>query len=428
MRITIKKERIDNYLVTSAFSCLLFFYIYAPKLIYLPINFGYLSMLVGFFYFSIGSNITKLFVFFKSRIYLTFLYFYTICIIYTLLVLLFSTETDNYDFLITYLRFLLDLLFIIPFFIIFARDELYYDIDKFLKKLLIIGVVQGVIATLMIAVPHLKDIMFAYIFQLPSSKLLTQGYRGFGISSDFYFSTPLFQALIFAVNTKFYLEGGKKYLFYYPFILISMVLNARTSVVIIPILFIVIIIMSFYFDEFKWIRRLSGLMIALVALIIIVAIYLILNPDKMQIIIWVFNGFMGAVGALTGTGESVTFNNILLKQLHVPHQTSQILFGEGLVVFGNKKSPIESDLGYIRYIYYGGITLSLILYFNIYNFAKSCISLVSDRFLKIFLISITVMIFVTHMKGDVFGSSAFMKGVFLIQMFILYKKTDSATK
>jgi hypothetical protein len=187
-------------------------------------------------------------------------------------------------------------------------------------------------------------------------------------------------------------------------------------------------LMSFYYDEFKWLKKLSSLLIAGLLLVVGLAIYFYFNPEKLAIILWAAEGIMGALGALTGTGESVTLNIIIKKQLHLPHQMSEIIFGKGLVVFGNHKSPVTSDLGYIRYIYYGGIVLSLMFYFNIYNFAKSCIALTSDKFFKIFLISITAMIFVAHFKGDVFNSSAFMKGVFLIQVFMLYKSPDRAVQ
>ncbi|TSD66483.1 hypothetical protein FFF34_003505 [Inquilinus sp. KBS0705] len=425
MKITVSKDYLDKYLLSAAVSLLLFFYIYSPRVIYLPINFGYLSILIGFLYFSIGNNITKLIGLFRSKIFLTFLYFYFFCIVYAVIVLIFSDEKDNNVFLITYIRLLIDIVFVIPFFVIILKDELNYTIEDFLKKLLLIGVVQGVIATLMIVIPPLKDFTFAYIFDIPSDKLLNQAYRGFGISSDFYLTTPLFQAVVFAINTKFYLEKGKKYLLYYPFILISMVLNARTSIVIIPILFIVIFIMSFYYNEFRYIRKLSSLFISFVGLIILLGFYFVLNPDKLQTVIWLLQGIMGAVGALTGTGQSATLNIIILKQIHFPHHTWQVIFGEGLIVFGNINSPVESDLGYIRYIYYGGLMLSALFYFNIYNFARSCIALTSDNFLKILLISTTALIFITQFKGDVFNSSAFMKGVFLIQTFMLYKRSDS---
>jgi hypothetical protein len=231
MRVAISKSDLDKYLSSTGVSVLLFFYIYTPKLIYLPVNFGYLSLLIAFLYFSFKFNISKLITLLNSKAFITFLYFYIFCIIYAVLVAVLSKESYSGFFLAAYTRLLTDVVLAIPFFVIFFKDELNYDIDRFLKKLLTLGVIQGVIATIMVVIPSVRDLSYQYIFSLPTDKLLEQSYRGFGISSDFYLSTPLFQALIFALNTKFYLEGrGKKYLIYYPFILISMLLNARTSV------------------------------------------------------------------------------------------------------------------------------------------------------------------------------------------------------
>lgn len=421
-KFVISREFLDHKILRIMLVTLLALYLYAPDFLFLPVNFNYLAILCALLYFSMGSNLNKLTTLLRSKIFLTFLYFYFFFLFYILLVPLFS-EYDGYTtYFMGFLRLLIDIVLVIPFFVVVYKDELGFDLNKVLHDLVIIATIQGIIAAIMLAVPGLKVFAFSHIIKLPSEKLLSTPYRGFGISYDYFFSMPLFQSLALVLTTKFVFERGKRYLLCYPFILLSMVVNARVSILMIPVFLTVFFLTSFFSNDMRWLKRLVRLGLIFLGLILIVAIYFIVNPEDFAVILWSFGGIYDALMAVLGHGQSYTLNKMIIDFIHFPDNFSQLLFGEGLVVFGNPESPVMSDLGFIRYIYFGGLLFSLLVYLSLFNFHRSVISLAKDMHVKVFLISAGIMFLVAHFKGDAFTSTAFMKGIFLVQIFLLYDR------
>lgn len=415
------KQRLDYTLMVWGACLLLFIYIYVPSFIYFPVNLSYVVLLISFAYFSYGSNLTKLRSLFQNKSYVTFTFFYIVVFTYIILITLLSEEKYNKDFVITYIRFAFDIFLVLPFFVFLFRDDLKFTIYRFLHTLVIIGVIQGIIASLMFISPVIRDLMFGYIINLPSEKLTDQIYRGFGMANDFYFAVPLFQGITFLLSSFLYVYTRKyKYLIFLPFILISMVLNARISILVIPVFVFVIFVISFFYDDLKWIRRLSGMISAVFVLLFIAGIYFMTNPDKLEAIEWALSGITGAMGALGGDiTQSRTLMIILSEHWHFPHEFSELLFGKGLVVFANSDAPVRSDLGYIRFIYYGGVFLSLLMYFAVINFVVTRATKSSSYLVKGILLALLLSVLLAHFKGDVFNSSAFMKGVFLILIYTI---------
>lgn len=423
---TISRSNFDRKFLERSGILILFLYIYSPAIKFIPVNISYLIILCAIAYISIGNNLGKLIQFLQYKPIITFLFFYFFSILYILLVPLFTNGPYDNSFLITYIRLLLDIIIVIPFLVFIFHFELNYSFTDFLNLLVKIGVIQGVIATLMFIIPAIRDFVFTYVMDPPSEKLVRELYRGYGLANDFYFSVPLFQGLIFVVNSILFINtSNKKYLFYYPFILLSMVMNARVTLVVIPIFFLIIFILSFYYDDLKWIQRMSALFIILSILITAIITYFLLNPEKAQSILWIMEGVLGGLGALGGNlSESKTLSIIATEHFHFPHHSYEVLFGEGLMVFGNPHSPVRSDLGYIRYIYYGGITLSILFYFSIINLSINRIKRTSAVLVKALILSLLVITFLVHFKGDIFNSSAYLKGYFLILIYTFYGQPD----
>lgn len=420
IRLAFSREGLDRTLLRYLSFTLLFLYLYAPTFRFLPVNLSYLIILCALLYFSLGNNLDKLKKLYQSRILLTFIYFYAFSILYILLVPIFTDNSGFTTYLLAYIRLLFDLALVLPFFIMVYKDELNLSLEQLLHDLVIIATIQGVIAAIMLAVPGMKTFVFSYIINLPSDKLLATPYRGFGLSYDYFYSMPLFQSLALVLTTKFLFERGKRYLLCYPFILLSMMVNARISLLMIPVFAGVFFIVTLQSNDVKWLRRLGTVGALFLILIVLAAVYFILNPKDLQIILWSFGGIYDAVMAVFGHGQSVTINRMILENIHIPHQLNEILFGEGLNVFGDPKSPVRSDLGFFRYIYFGGILFSLIIYLGLLNFHLSILKLTRNIPLRMFLISAGIMFLLAHFKGDAISSSAFTKGIFIVQLFILY--------
>lgn len=426
VRLTFTRSQVDRIALEFFATVLFFLFIYAPDFVYFPFNVTYFIVLLAGSYFFYGQNFQRLLDFLGKKSLFTFILFYLFSTLYLIVVPLISEWPFDATFLMTNIRLLIDILVVIPFFVLLFSYDLDYKMIDVLKLLVKIGVAQGVFAVLMFVIPGMRDFVFNYLIKMPSEKLIDQPYRGYGLSGDFYFSSPLFQALVFVVNTVLYLMHSKKrYLLYFPFILLSMILNARVSVVVIPVFFAVIFVATFYFDNLRWLRKFSGLSLFFIMAGSLVVVYFMLNPEKAQSLIWVMEGIIGGISAMSGNlTDSKTFSIILQGHLHLPTRPFHVWFGEGLVVFGNLNSPVRSDLGYIRYIYYGGIVLSLLFYFTIISFVLNRIINTAEPLLKILLLTLLVTTFVVHFKGDIFNSSAFLKGFLVLTMFTLLEKNN----
>jgi len=361
----------------------------------------------------------------RIRPYFSFIFFFLFCSIYTLIIPAFSKWSFDKTFFLVYFRLFFDLLLVIPVFLCFFFYQLNYTIYDFFNLLVKIGVVQGIFAIILFLIPGARDILYGYILELPAEKLLATSYRGFGLSNDFLFSGPLFQGIVFMINTVLYIKTSKiKYLYYYPFIFAFMVLNARVSLLVIPVFVLVIFCISLYYDNLRWLRKLSGFALFFIVLLIGMGIYFYMNPQQSRVLLWVAEGVMGGLNALSGDIEgSRTLTIIAYEHFHFPKRFIDLMFGEGLVVFNNSISPVKSDLGYIRYLYFGGIMLSLLVYFAFANFSINRILHVSDPLIKTLLISILIITFVVHFKGDVFYSSAYVKGFMLIHAATFFKSS-----
>ena len=412
--IRFSKINLDWKLLNFISILFLFLFIYSPNFILLPINISYLIILLSISYVSFGNNLGRLLSIFKHREFFTYIVFFMLSIAYILLVPIITESVFDKTFLITYIRLLLDIVLVLPVFVLIFCHDLDYSTEDFLNLLVKIGVIQAVIASLMFVMPGLKIFVFNYLIELPSEKLVSQTYRGYGISNDFYFSSPLFQGLVFVVNSILYIKtSNRKYLYYYPFILLSLFINARITILVLPVFFAVIFCLSFYYDDLRWLQKLSGLFLFFLWVLSFIGIYFLFNPEKMESLIWIVEGVLGGIGALSGNIlESKTLTIMFREHLHLPQRVSQLWLGPS--------SPLRSDLGYIRYIYFGGILFSAISYFSIINFSLNRIIKSKDSLFKALIWTLLVTTFVVHMKGDILNSSAFLRGFLLILILSIY--------
>ena len=327
--IRFSKINLDWKLLNFISILFLFLFIYSPNFILLPINISYLIILLSISYVSFGNNLGRLLSIFKHREFFTYIVFFMLSIAYILLVPIITESVFDKTFLITYIRLLLDIVLVLPVFVLIFCHDLDYSTEDFLNLLVKIGVIQAVIASLMFVMPGLKIFVFNYLIELPSEKLVSQTYRGYGISNDFYFSSPLFQGLVFVVNSILYIKtSNRKYLYYYPFILLSLFINARITILVLPVFFAVIFCLSFYYDDLRWLQKLSGLFLFFLWVLSFIGIYFLFNPEKMESLIWIVEGVLGGIGALSGNIlESKTLTIMFREHLHLPQRVSQLWLG-----------------------------------------------------------------------------------------------------
>src|SRR5690606_17038508 len=157
--LVITRKELDRKLLEVCGIGMLFLYIYSPSFKFFPVNISYVIMLLAFAYCAMGNNLGRFAAVISHKAMGSYLFFYAFILLYVAIIPLLSNGAYDSSFLITYIRLLLDIILIIPFFVLIFRYELNYSFRDFLEAIVTIGVIQGVIATLMFVVPGLRELV-----------------------------------------------------------------------------------------------------------------------------------------------------------------------------------------------------------------------------------------------------------------------------
>ncbi|PAU93170.1 hypothetical protein CK503_13505 [Aliifodinibius salipaludis] len=407
---------------------LLFVYIYNP--VFRGFRLVFMVYVIGIIYSALNLGaISKLV---NKSLKLSFLLFVTaVLIMYSLSydVLLGSAYRSN-SFWRVWAYLLFDVCFVaLPLFVFLNKNRVSKD---FLYNAFInLAVLQSIFALVMFVLPGLKELIFLDILDYQGEKVVDEalfGLRGFGIGSGFLFSLPLFQSLsiILIVDKAIKSTFKPKYLLYVFLITVSILINARIGLVVFPIMFI-----AYYITFSQNVRKLVSIsFLIIIGGILFVSYYTQIRESLIGInstFRWVITGFELALGISGTTGQSV-LDILIGEHWHFPNKLSQLVFGTGEYVFaGASKLYGQSDIGYIQYIYFGGI---FILLFAM-SFFMLLVKFINKT--KFFSISIILLLLIAHFKGNIFASNDFTRALILLSVCsflgnkFLIQKTSSAS-
>ena len=415
------------------FQLLLFLYIYSPPLRIVPlgviklISLGCIGGLIFFFY----KTTTKVL---SNKLLLIHLVVFVVAISYAFaqdFVLHGSSgislgKTNFYEQLIV----LLELLPITLFASIYCRKKLKFDHFDLIQALTNIGIVQSFFCLAMLVVPPLRVYILGSLLEYEEveERFLSAGfygnYRGFGISIGYEFALSVFQGFVLAFILLLCFRNFAKYgrlLFFTPLIFLSIVLNARIGLWVFGGFLCIAGII--------YLRRLSiavviknGIILGLITLAAIVAFSTL--GDGSQIaknIEWVGKSYTQSVAYLSGEEEKGTLYILANKHIHYPESINGVLFGEGRYVFGeiaeDKNYTYRSDIGYIRNIYYGGLTYLTLLFTSLAVLFWSGLKLHKNVLLKLLMYFLFIACMLAHIKGNIFSSNPGYRAVYLIFVF-----------
>ena len=360
----------------TIFLVLLFIFVYAPPFNLIPFSPNKILSPIAFFYlFFLFKNKTEKLLTQKHIFIATFLIF--VSILYAFLIDTSSILSNDLSFKEKYTYHqALNLIEIVPislFLCVYAIIKLKLSFTQLLSSLITIASMQSFFALIMLLSPSLRRFILTTILKYdPSKDKIFRSdlydFRSFGISQDYLFSFSIVQgiAIICILSLCIYnFSKYKYYLFLTPIILLSIPLNARIGFV--PIIIFTVIILIFFLSRLK-IYLLSK--IFLFSIVSIFTIYLSLNSfnlflnlDINKNLKWTSDVLVQGQNFIKGSEtETGNFGIIRRKFLHLPQTESARIFGEGRYVFGNRKSKISSDVGYVRRIYFGGYLFSFLTY------------------------------------------------------------------
>jgi hypothetical protein len=420
------------------FLSILFIYIYAPPLNFVP--FGPNKFLAPIAIFSL------LFLFKKSTLKILKQKHIAIAIIFAIASIIYAFVMDSYTILVsdvpvtqknTYSQVLtlIEVLPIALFLCVYGIRKLKLSFVQLLSSLITIGAIQSLLAVIMLLLPNLRMYILSSVlnYDPKEDKLFRSdlySFRSFGISQDFFFSLSIVQGIIIVCVLTLCLYSFSKYkytLLLIPPLLLSIALNARIGFVAI-ILFVVITLIFaiarlkiYLLSKFLLFTLVSGLTIYFS----IANVNILFDVDLEQNLEWASNVFVEgqnfAQGKETDTGN---FGQIKKNFLHLPKTASARFFGEGRYVFRNSKSNLDSDVGYVRKIYFGGYIYSFLAYGTLFylflgtqNKKYKYKEIFQPLFYCLFLTAL-----VSQLKGDIFLPIPGYRVIFLVFLFAISER------
>ena len=419
-----------------AFLLVLFIYIYAPPLNFIP---------VGPNKFLIPVALTSLLFFFKSTTlkilkqkHITIaIFFMVISIIYAFIIDTSTVLTSDLPVIqkntYSQIIILIEVLPIALFLSIYAIRKLKLSLVEILSSLVTIASIQSFLAVIMLLLPKLRlYILTAILGYDPSKDKIFRpdlySFRSFGISQDYLFSFSIVQGIAIVCILSLCLSDFSKYkysLLLIPILLLSIALNARIGFV--PIVFFVVVTLIFALSRLKIYLLSKFLLFSLISCltiyISIANVNFFFDLDVGKNLEWAADFFIQgqnfAQGSKTKTGN---FGKIQRNFLHLPTTTSARIFGEGRYVFSNSKSSLSSDVGYVRKIYFGGYLYSFLAYSTlIYLFLGSQAKKQKDIF-KPFFYCLLLTVLVSQFKGDIFLPIPGFRIIFLLFLFAISER------
>ncbi|MDB9444798.1 hypothetical protein [Anabaena sp. CS-542/02] len=309
--------------------------------------------------------------------------------------------------------------------------------EDLIKSLFLITFVQFIFCLLMLTSGEIRDYISLSLLR-PDEKIALDGEltslaqrRGYGLASGHLFSYPLFNGLVCCSALWFFLKKRNVYYLILSFMaVVPILINARIGLISMPVFLISLILEKRLVVNFvKWLLK-NCAFVFMVLLIGLSSIQLYnFIPEKT--LLWVEEAIFGIIDAITyGNIEySSTLNDLLTSHIHIPDNLISFLIGDGMYLFLNPTSPISSDVGYVRLIFFGGLILSVFLYIIFIFLFGIAVNKAKTNIVRLTLVCGSLMIFIANFKGLVFHNhNSILRAMVLLCVFVILDFTNKSVK
>lgn len=383
----------------------IYIYIYSPILKASPINLLHIVVFLFAFGYVIAKGLIKGYIcLFKKELRLLFA-----IALFSLLISFIHNGLNFQKIALWDLSLAIEILLVPYALMIYFSRHLKCDLEK---VIIVNAIVAGCISIALLLNPNWANIMKNQILVIPESLVENLAMRGYGFSGELTFGYPVVQAFCAGLIICGIIR--KKTIFYYLSLIplvISAIVNARSSIIVIGVAVFVLIISS---PLQKLIKSIIPIILLLMAVIVFY------NPRSnnqlTESIEWGMS-FFDIMGDYM-SGEEAENMDVLgwggaMAQL--PHSQEAWIYGEGVSVFSNRYMDYNpSDIGYTIRIVYGGIFYALLwimLYFLMLN---RLIKINKDLALLLF-----ISIIFLNWKGDFYGLNVACRFFFTIYAFCI---------
>lgn len=302
---------------------------------------------------------------------------------------------------------LLEVYFLPITIVVFLKNNNFQSKD-FITLLLVISAIASVITAACVAIPSFGSyVRHSLLLFNQNDYLMENLYRGFGISDSLTSSYGFIQGVMLALGI-FYLKDNKWFLLFIPFMLFSILLNARTGI----ILAVIGILLTFICKkQFKYMLITLGVTFIVISLIPFFISSLGLSDDSLLFITGFFDEVI-SVFESKDISSSNTTSALFDSMIVWPDDLFQWILGRGFSLF-RADFHVNSDVGYINQLNYGGLVYVFILLSFFFYLIKQMKYRHVDRFIiYMFIFSALIL----NVKCDFFCNI----GIFRLFLLMFY--------
>lgn len=266
------------------------------------------------------------------------------------------------------------------------------------------GLMQALIGIISFLIPAVKIILNNLMIINTNSQKIANTvrfatYRNYGFASQLYDNFGFAMSILAILALWLFLNGRRWNIV--PFFLIgfSATLNARTSIILIPIGMIFLLVVDRKnISIFRLLKNITAISIIFMLLILILK-NAILSTDSLNAF-WIIRGLNEISSFLIERDAQGYFYELIYQMIFFPADFSAILLGTGMLP--SQAILKNSDVGYIQNIWQFGLFGSII-YYIIYIYIFYKMAQVSCIPLKNLAASIGVMLFLYLVKLNIIG-------------------------
>jgi len=285
-----------------------------------------------------------------------------------------------------------------------------YGFRNVINILLVVANIQGMLAVFSyINMSFHNWVLEKFIINGANIELFTKisNYRLNGLAYHLTNYAPLVSAFMIVVVFELS-KTNWKYITTIPLMAASIILNSRTAAVICLLGIILAFLLKKNYRKISY----GSIIIISISCISLIIVYRYLDNAETWNSKWFLDSFRSIYSFLfdnsrTGYFEILNDENLLRLPTGI-----NLLIGVGSYVYSNVKYGFHTDVGYVNYIWMGGLIYFFLIFFLIFYILKP----LSRESKKLFFIAL-VFIFVLNIKDVMFTVNEFMNLLFFLTMY-----------
>lgn len=412
----------------------LFLYIYAPPLSFVPLGINKLIAPLALVWLLLSYKTLTQKILLQKHLFIA-IFLLAVSVVYAFSIDISTTLAGDLPFTkrntFSQTMILVELLPISLFLSVYAIRRLKFKLEDFFKSFVVVATIQSFSAILMLLSPGLRIFIFTSVLGFDSDEKIFRddlyAFRSFGVSQDLLFSLSVVQGIAIACVLNLCLYNFSKYkysLFLIPPLLVSILLNARIGLASLVSFVVVTIIFSLFKLKVYMLTRFA-VFVLVSTLIISLAINsadLVFDTNLQKNVEWALKLVDNSRNLAAGSSENIgNFNSLTGRYWHLPDTPSARTFGEGRYLSGAIGSSILSDLGYVRRVYFGGYIYSFLSYATlVFLFIGSQKKQIKG--FQPFFYSLLLTMSMAQLKGDAFLPTPGYRIVFLVLIFAIAER------